>query len=121
MAISLRGERTLHVQHWDKAATRESPPLTSTHVQSPGSVYLSSPLAFLHAVEYQEAADWENRTIAIQCRILLSKEESDTLSEVELSKNGFHVQLALDLARAVMVLPSLSQVQAFMDRDSPCN
>ena len=42
-------------------------------------------------------------------------------SEVELSKNGFHVQLALDLARAVMVLPSLSQVQAFMDRDYPCN
>ncbi|CAK9030922.1 BspA family leucine-rich repeat surface protein, partial [Durusdinium trenchii] len=72
MALSIRGTRTLHVQGIkdDDAAHK--------YEETAGNFYVSNPCTAMHAVEYP-STDWDHRIIAVQCRVLFTSEELDTL------------------------------------------
>mmetsp|Transcript_22989 Transcript_22989/g.42301 ORF Transcript_22989/g.42301 Transcript_22989/m.42301 type:complete len:291 (-) Transcript_22989:68-940(-) len=72
MAIGVQGSRTLHAKR-----ELQSAPQPDALRQAPGSVYLSVPCCFPHAVEYP-ATTWESRIIAVQCRLLLDHSEMFT-------------------------------------------
>ena len=72
MAVALQGVRTLHsktMREGRKGATKHA------NIQLPGDVYLTSPSAFLHAVGH-ETVERKNRVVAMQCRILQTKEDN---------------------------------------------
>jgi len=80
LALGLSGTRALHTRrnvvrgriHQNCIIGREDE--REVLWQKPGEAYLSVPCCFPHAVEYP-AADWENRVVALQMRLLLSEDE----------------------------------------------
>ena len=85
---------------------------------SPGDVYISSPTGFLHGVDYPECS-YTNRIIAVQCRLLMTRDESYTmLSVMDVDE---WVRIIADrvtplLKRAELQMPSFSDVQATHDQ-----
>ena len=69
LALSIKGQRTLHISYPDQHRSQY------TRSQKEGDVYLSSPWAFRHGVEHPRQT-WEERTIAIQCRTLMTVQEN---------------------------------------------
>lgn len=78
LALSLCGTRRLHCRLGTAAVAHFNDLSNRAYTFSAGDVYLSSPSAFLHGVEYP-AASWDTRVVAIQCRVLLTREEQARL------------------------------------------
>jgi hypothetical protein len=70
MALSIKSKRALHIKSYVDLDKQEN----IVHWNEESSVYVSSPFAFIHAVEYPETS-FENRIIAVQARLLLSRKE----------------------------------------------
>ena len=73
MAVSVRGVRSL-LSMDDDGHTRSC-------LLPPGSVYLTSPALFPHAVEYANAPSHDERILAVQARFLTSRDEIEVLEE----------------------------------------
>jgi len=109
LAVSVKGSRTLYLQHLEgdkvaKCAT-ELPP---------GSVYLSSPFAFRHAVGHEDI-NRESRIVAVQCRIGMTPDDYQML----IAEQG-SLSLELESMSSLMqvkgfLLPSLEEVTTFLD------
>jgi len=110
MAVAINGTRTLYLQHLDgdnvvKCASN----------LDPGSVYLSSPTAFTHAVGHGDLKR-ESRIVAVQCRIGMTP---DDYQELFADKELLSVELE-NMSALIQVkefaLPSLGEVMAAMDQ-----
>jgi hypothetical protein len=77
MAVSVRGVRSL-LSMDDDGHTRSCP---RSALLPPGSVYLTSPALFPHAVEYANAPSHDERILAVQARFLTSRDEIEVLEE----------------------------------------
>lgn len=113
LALSLQGERTLLAKRNVPCARDIS---DADHLlQREGSVYLSSPCCYPHAVQYPEAS-WERRVIAVQCRVLL--EANDTchqLDMIDIDSKGKTMQTMMShVAQSQFFLPTLDLVQKIM-------
>ena len=71
MAVSIRGRRALH-SFQSRTSARSDLGLLHVDWQEQGDVYVSSPWAFLHGVEYP-TSDWGGRVVALQCRFLMTR------------------------------------------------
>merc|ERR1712047_18332 len=108
MAASVKGTCTLYLQHLEgdkvvKCATE----------LAPGSVYLSSPFAFRHAVGHEDI-NRESRIVAVQCRIGMTPDDYQML----LAEQGF-LSLELESMSSLMqvkgfLLPSLKEVTTLL-------
>jgi len=116
LALGLHGSRALH--------TKEStmPDETAVEVvdwQEIGSAYVSSPFAFMHAVEYAKCS-WENRIIAIQLRILLDpkkKGDDDKISQEILKKAPeIMTEVSQALRSADLKIPTLANMKEMASR-----
>lgn len=109
LALSLRGERRLHSLLGDGDGPSE---LTHrSHAFAAGDVYVSSPWAFLHGVEYPEAS-WEGRIVAVQCRLLFSLEEQRALHAEPEAFAALLAAVTAAVASGAFRLPSLREVEA---------
>mmetsp|Transcript_28946 Transcript_28946/g.67013 ORF Transcript_28946/g.67013 Transcript_28946/m.67013 type:complete len:310 (+) Transcript_28946:56-985(+) len=111
MAVSLRGRRALH------SYQASSPTGGLEHVvnwQEPGQVYISSPWAFMHAVEYPSAS-WDDRVVAMQCRFLMKTDDLRN-SNFDNEKLGFIEAFTHCLSKADVRMPTLEAIQEIMAR-----
>lgn len=127
MALSLQGRRALHARHRVSNGRISQQcavgPGDDREVfwQEPGSVYLSSPCCFPHAVEYP-ACGWQDRIVAVQCRLLLGEEElfgmtGSGASRLDVDpKGGTAAIIFRHMAGrgASLRVPSLDEVRAVM-------
>eukprot|EP00301_Raphidiophrys_heterophryoidea_P009266 c13633_g1_i1.p1 GENE.c13633_g1_i1~~c13633_g1_i1.p1 ORF type:complete len:334 (+),score=86.14 c13633_g1_i1:39-1004(+) len=107
MGVSIKGQRTV----WAKTSptTDKTQLHTLPHPQIPSQVYISSPFAFEHAVQYVQADTWDDRMIAIQCRFLMKQEEVSGFFTEDIAAV---LRVVSDvLCRANLALPSLAQLQ----------
>eukprot|EP00658_Telonema_sp_P-2_P026355 TRINITY_DN20631_c0_g1_i1.p2 TRINITY_DN20631_c0_g1~~TRINITY_DN20631_c0_g1_i1.p2 ORF type:complete len:207 (-),score=29.83 TRINITY_DN20631_c0_g1_i1:333-953(-) len=124
MAISLQGSRNLHyILSQDPTNTvRELfwyPPIVTQgwkhhHVlpQHDGSLYVTSPFAFEHGVEYP-AADWSLPIVAVQCRLLFTAAEAVEVAKFRPSwAMALRERLSTQMEAAQLQIPSLDQVLA---------
>mmetsp|Transcript_6344 Transcript_6344/g.10735 ORF Transcript_6344/g.10735 Transcript_6344/m.10735 type:complete len:302 (+) Transcript_6344:58-963(+) len=80
VALSLQGRRALHARHHLSRGRLSQNCLVGPNDerevlwQEEGDVYLSTPCCFPHAVEYP-AVGWQDRIVAVQCRLLLTEDE----------------------------------------------
>ena len=113
LAFAVRGNRNLH-----SIQTHSGQEEHIIHPQQPGDIYVSSPFAFLHAVEYPACA-WADRIIAIQCRILMTPEDQAMLTDLAVVTET----VTSALAPSEISLPSLSDVNRMVlelsDPDPP--
>ena len=93
LAITLRGTRALHFDAAQEHMTSRA------IVLPPGSVYLSSPAAFVHSVQYP-TTNLTNRVEALQCRLALTQSESKKLQAAAKNQGEFLAVMA-DLADAL--------------------
>lgn len=76
LAFSVSGKRVLHYRTRPSQADME---ITQSRLEQPkGSLYLSTPFAFPHGVEYPKPECWEERIIAVQCRTMLTDDDYAT-------------------------------------------
>ena len=93
----------------------------------PADVYVSSPWGFAHAVAYPDT-QWEERVVAVQCRLLMTREEEEDLL-LELAGGTGHTPHSLlaavcaALNTAAFRMPTLDEVhhEAEQLRDSDIN
>ena len=110
LGMSVRGKRFLLSRQFEGGKPR-----TARVELAAGSVYLSSPALFKHAVEYPSSA-YEERILAVQARFLLSVQEYTDLEE-DWKKCGVRGQQEIaDVMKCVLsanslVLPTMVQVQ----------
>ena len=79
-----------------------------------GDVYISSPWAFKHSVEYP-ASTWDTRVVAAQCRLLMTVEDVDAIQGDMTMRGAMAQEAALEavsraLASADITIPSLEDV-----------
>ena len=119
-ATSIRGKRDLYssLSHHPENSKQQ---IFVDRLQTP-NIYISSPAFFRHAVSYPEKS-WEDRTIAIQARFLLTRELLNTLARVS---NDFKTQVSHIVAEALckgFALPSFKEVieveETLGDYDGP--
>ena len=107
-AASIKGKRDLY----SKLRERPDEPKSTVYIdrlEAP-NIYISSPTFFEHAVGYPEVS-WEDRTIAIQARFLLTR---DLLNSIARMSNELKVQLSHVIAEYLVTgfeLPSLQEVK----------
>lgn len=109
LAVSIRGRRALHSRLADKIRDEEMK--LQRHEQVTGDVYVSSPFAFPHGVEYSEAKTWEERIVAVQCRFLLDEETYFKMRDTYQSLESLMDRLTNKLQECTVVLPTLQQVK----------
>lgn len=110
MAVSLHGTRALHsLQH--KSSQINASTTQAVDWQKQGDVYVSSPWAVTHGVQYPECT-WEDRIIAMQCRFLLTEELLDRLYDSPEDWNASLEVLTPILATATLTMPTLEDVLA---------
>ncbi|KAK3251400.1 hypothetical protein CYMTET_39265 [Cymbomonas tetramitiformis] len=110
MSISLGGNRTLYSK---LALDEKEDVLQHAFEQGPGSIYISSPFAFEHAVRYERVRNWSDRIIAIQCRFLFP------IPVIEAIQNAYDTDrfreltqhIATCLSTANVVIPSIQEVE----------
>lgn len=117
LALSLHGQRTLLAKREIPRAKvkRGADGTVATQVFEPdcmlqreGSVYLSAPCCYPHAVQYPEAS-WEDRVVAVQCRVLL---EDSAFDRIDMDAMGCTMQTVMShMAHMHFRLPSLEAVQ----------
>lgn len=83
--------------------------------QEPGSVYITSPTVFTHAVEYPESCHAE-RVVAVQTRLLVTEEDQNGFSGFNVERDWQEVMEALAPAIAAIPpeMPSLAEVEAMV-------
>jgi hypothetical protein len=109
LGVALAGCRTLYANH----LTEEGATVKCASELPPGSVYLSSPVAFQHAVGHGKLAR-ERRVVAVQCRVLMTPTDYKQLRAEEDGVPGDLAALAEVLEREELELPSLQEVQDMM-------
>jgi hypothetical protein len=109
MGFAARGKRALLA---NVAADRggSSNVKTECHWQRDGSVYISSPFAFMHAVEYPKCV-FRDRIVAIQCRIEMSQKEAKQLAATSGWEDVLY-RLSQLLLLSPPRMPSLKEVLA---------
>ena len=101
LGVSVRGKRFLLSRQFEGGKPR-----TARVELAAGSVYLSSPALFKHAVEYPSSA-YEERILAVQARFLLSVQEYTDLEE-DWKKCGVRGQQEIaDVMKCVLSANSL--------------
>jgi len=109
LALSIRGNRSLHSRMANNISDEGME--LKVFPQTPGDVYVSSPFAFPHGVEYAEAKTWEDRIIAIQIRFLLTLQDYHDMREHYEHLEAFMDKVTCALEKGNVVLPTLKQVQ----------
>mmetsp|Transcript_19027 Transcript_19027/g.44393 ORF Transcript_19027/g.44393 Transcript_19027/m.44393 type:complete len:294 (+) Transcript_19027:47-928(+) len=111
MAIAVQGNRTLHAKRGLQSGCQPE----ALH-QAPGSVYMSVPCCFPHAVEYPTTT-WESRIIAVQCRLLLDQSEMFTPG-LDIDPRGAGASCMFQHLRAMaagsLLTPDLESVTSLM-------
>ena len=107
MALSLGGNRALHTKHVTNPADKSI--AKHVHWQQPGSVYVSSPYLFGHAVQYEQCT-WDTRIIAVQCRFLMQLEDLRQLSFA--GEDALAETLASVMSTHRIRVPDLEMVKA---------
>jgi len=112
LALSIRGKRCLH-SRLAKGIADEAMALEK-HPQESGCVYVSSPFAFPHGVQYSEAQSWEDRIVAVQIRFLLTQDDYARMRETydSLESCMDNITRALHNQHGKLMLPTLQEVQA---------
>eukprot|EP00299_Pterocystis_sp_00344_P005857 c17598_g1_i1.p1 GENE.c17598_g1_i1~~c17598_g1_i1.p1 ORF type:complete len:297 (-),score=61.12 c17598_g1_i1:42-932(-) len=106
LALSIHGTRALHLK--TSSTNQVKAPLEEEVVwQQAGNTYLSCPFAFPHAVQYT-GCDWDNRIIAVQCRLLIT--EADFQNRYE-KWTGDLVVLNEVMGTCQLRMPSLEMVK----------
>eukprot|EP01084_Bolivina_argentea_P182936 315743_1 len=119
-SVSLRGKRSVYyvpnedMKMVDNGNNRDKYTINSETKflhQNEGNCYLGSLYAFYHGVVYPETS-WNNRIIAIQCRLLLSLDEYMKIKQFsiynELNNGMNHITEILHKSK--IVVPTLEQV-----------
>ena len=106
-ATSIRGKRDLYSSLSDHPDSSKQQ-IFVDRLETP-NIYISSPANFRHAVSYPEQS-WEDRTIAVQARFLLTRELLNTLGMIsnEVKKQVSHI-IAEALCKG-FALPSFQEV-----------
>ena len=121
LAISLHGRRALYYKtnkdmvklnnNEEKANDNDDDKKERIKIkwQNAGQVYLSSPYAFMHGVEYPKC-EWKDKIIAIQCRWLFDMDQYNLI--IDHHKEWIIVmnQITHNLRNANVKIPNLSQV-----------
>eukprot|EP00419_Tripos_fusus_P010111 CAMPEP_0172662748 /NCGR_PEP_ID=MMETSP1074-20121228/5530_1 /TAXON_ID=2916 /ORGANISM="Ceratium fusus, Strain PA161109" /LENGTH=313 /DNA_ID=CAMNT_0013478681 /DNA_START=28 /DNA_END=969 /DNA_ORIENTATION=+ len=118
LALGLQGRRALLAQRRKVPRVPGQPRSevgTETLWQEPGAAYLSTPCCFPHAVHYPQTT-WEQRIVAVQCRLLLTDDELFAVDNREALDTDPHATLAQaifrHLSQAHLQIPSLAEVEA---------
>ena len=109
-ATSIRGKRELYSSLSDQPDNYNSKKQIFVDRLETPNIYISSPAFFRHAVSYPEQS-WEDRTIAIQARFLLTRELLNTLKGT--ISNEDEIQVSYIIAEALckgFELPSFQEV-----------
>jgi hypothetical protein len=112
LALSLRGTRTLHCRLGAAPVTHFNDLSHRAYTFAAGDVYLSSPSAFPHGVEYPTAS-WDTRVVAVQCRLLFTREQQARL-EAEHPERLAALRAAVTeaITSAAFRVPTLPEVEA---------
>jgi len=117
LALGLQGRRALLAQRRKVPRVPGQPrrqDAAETLWQEPGAVYLSTPCCFPHAVQYPQTT-WEQRIIAVQCRLLLKHNELFGVDERQFLDTDPHADLAQTIFRhlsnANLQIPSFAEVE----------
>jgi hypothetical protein len=102
MALSVRGERSLWYGDGDRDEVAP---------QKEGNVYITSPFALMHAVEYPPCT-WDTRVVAVQCRLLMDDRDNNILEMCGESWYELMARLTPVLQAAPLRLPTLSEIHA---------
>jgi len=110
MAISLKGSRTLLIGYPDD---RHSVQFSLD--QSAGCVYLTTPWAFRHGVNWPAQA-WEDRAIAVQCRTLMTVEENkQVFSQISGREEELASCVADVLEQHNLLIPTVKEVMTMSE------
>jgi hypothetical protein len=80
---------------------------------SPGDIYISSPLGFLHGVDYP-TCNYADRIIAVQCRLLMTRDEAKAMYEHLDVDDWLHIigeRVTPILQKANLRIPTLADVR----------
>lgn len=132
LAVSIRGNRTLNWLGWP----RQRPTASVFKFkqsrgkcddfqefedkQSEGDIYVSSPMAFRHGVAYPQS-DYASRTIAIQCRSLLTPEDISGFQDAIDCDCWYRMMCILteSMSKFGVSYPTLPQILAVEEELSP--
>lgn len=112
LALSLHGQRTLFCRLNDRPGVNDKDaPQQSIRLSAvDGSCYLSTPYCFLHAVSYPEST-WENRTVAVQCRLILGEDSVPKLRGLsEAAREHLMHVIAEAISKKQFRIPTLEEV-----------
>ena len=110
MAVSVHGSRTLLLR--EASQHMEGEKADMTRALRPGSVYLTSPALFRHAVQVESVPDSE-RVTAIQCRFLGSKQAIELVSACQ--RDSPEHWLAIAQAFSTALQPQALRMPALAD------
>jgi len=120
LALALQGRRALLAQRRKAPRVPGQPRnevAAETLWQEPGAAYLSSPCCFPHAVQYPETT-WEQRIVAVQCRLLLTHDELFAMDRRQALDTDPHGDLAQAVFRHLsavhLKIPSLAEVETHL-------
>lgn len=105
MAVSLQGERTLKLKVRRPTEVKLG---VVDELQHPCDVYVGNPLAYEHGLEYPQAT-WDDRVIACQYRLLMSREDMVSCKKPAGLKGM--TKIATDIVHEVITMPTLQQVE----------
>lgn len=114
LALSLRGQRSLLCKLSDTPGEGAS---DRTFDFSSGDVYISCPWAFPHGVAYPQC-DWESRVVAVQCRLLFTRQEEEQLESRPDLARCLLPAITEAIASGTLRMPSLAEVEAEAARRS---
>lgn len=109
MALSIHGNRALH-SRLSSSFTSASPETDHVHWLPFGAAYISSPMGFVHGVEYPEST-FADRTVAMQCRFQLREGDLEVLRSAAEEWGLLLDALTPILATATLSMPSLELVK----------
>lgn len=119
MALGLQGQRALHAR---RRLVRRGQADDEPEVlwQSEGDAYVSVPCAYAHAVEYPQVT-WQNRIVAVQCRLLLTEDEFFGVEQLDNDpRGGTAAMVYARLARlskepsGELVMPDVDAIRAVL-------
>jgi hypothetical protein len=126
-ALSIRGKRALHscrfatpeaAEQCDGSQSMKA--LGCADWRQPGDIYVASPAYFYHAVEYPQNDAFEQRVIAVQSRMLLSRLEYNLIYSVVRNAGSeaerlFGQHVAEFIGGGGIAMPSFDHVKAIFD------
>lgn len=115
LALGLQGRRALHAVLQGNSRGPSAYANAEVLWQGEGAAYLSSPCCFPHGVEYP-AYSWEERIVAVQCRLLLNFDELfSQRDQIDNDPEGQTANVVFrwlsQLEMGALAMPSIDQVQ----------